>query len=528
MRLAPVGVPGELVIGGIQVGRGYLNNPELTAEKFAGPNRTYKTGDLARWLPDGNIEFLGRIDRQLKIRGYRVEPGEIETRLTGHKDIKEAVVIAKDINNEKCLCAYIVPAREFNVSELREYLSQRLPDYMLPSYFVQMEKIPLTANGKVDRNALPGPGVKTVEEYTAPRNEAEEKLAALWSEVLGIETEVIGITTNFFELGGNSLQLIKLVSKIFYEFNIEIDINHLFETPTIIGIAKDLDSRKYIDEPVVLLNTGGPAVQTIFCFPSSIGFGLNYSRFASFLPDYSFYAFHFIDDPERLNRYIEMITQFQPAGPYILFGWSAAGRLIFQVTRELEVRGFRVADIFLMDSFFIPEEENERSQKGRELYFREIERNLESLGLEFLKEKVLSKSGKYLDYFDSVKQLEPVDANVHLILSTEEREPGLLRSWDQYTKKTTHIYQGHGGHRDMFAEAYVRKNAEVFKKLLAANLANGHEMKNLLSTFLVRRSGKASRRVKDFRQLSKGGKSHGNRRYWARGPVLLRRKSLPR
>jgi amino acid adenylation domain-containing protein len=483
MQLAPVGVPGELVIGGTQVGRGYLNNAELTAEKFVSspftphPSPLYKTGDLARWLPDGCIEFLGRIDRQLKIRGYRVEPGEIESSLTAHEDIKDAAVIAKDINNEKKLCAYIVPQREFNVSELREYLSRHLPDWMLPSYFVQMEKIPLTVNGKVDRNALPEPGVKTVEEYTAPRNEAEEKLAGLWSQVLGIEKEVIAITSNFFELGGNSLQLIKLVSKIFYEFGIEIDINHLFETPTIIGIAKDLDSRKYIDEPVVFLNTDGPAVQTIFCFPSSIGFGLNYSRFASFLPDYAFYAFHFIDDPERLNRYVEMISQFQAEGPYILFGWSAAGRLIFQVGHELEVRGFRVSDIILMDSFFIPDEEDEpgRSQKGRELYFREIEKHLQSLGLEFLKEKVLSKSGKYLDYFTNVKQLDVLDADVHLILSTEKREPELLQSWNKYTTKTTRIYQGYGGHREMFSEAHVEKNAEVFKRLLAANCAKGHE-----------------------------------------------------
>ncbi|MDI3411503.1 AMP-binding protein [Bacillus sonorensis] len=162
----------------------------------------YKTGDLARWLPDGNVEFLGRIDHQVKIRGFRIEIGEIEARLLDKQEISEAVIIDReDSKGYKYLCAYITAQKNINTNELREYLSNHLPDYMIPSYFIQISKMPLTPNGKVDRKALPEPDedVKTASEYEAPRNETEEKLIAVWQEVL--DRDKIGINDNFFEIG---------------------------------------------------------------------------------------------------------------------------------------------------------------------------------------------------------------------------------------------------------------------------------------------------------------------------------------
>ncbi|MDQ1353900.1 MAG: hypothetical protein QG657_4209, partial [Acidobacteriota bacterium] len=239
-HLAPVGVAGELLVGGEGVSRGYLNNPELTAEKF---NRSYKsyrtnilyrTGDLARWLPDGNIEFLGRIDQQVKIRGFRVEPGEIEAELSKYDLVKEAVVIDRESETgEKYLCGYIVPGVGLDLAKLREYLSCRLPDYMIPSYFIPVERIPLTANGKVDRKALPAPGLFIGTSYVAPANEIEEQLTVLWSEVLSIEKDKISVNANFFELGGHSLKAAVLTARIHKKFAVKIPLMDIFRLPTV-------------------------------------------------------------------------------------------------------------------------------------------------------------------------------------------------------------------------------------------------------------------------------------------------------
>ncbi len=238
-NLSPVGVPGELCIAGVGLARGYLNRPELTVEKFvANPvvpeEKMYRTGDLACWQSDGNITFLGRIDNQVKIRGYRIELGEIESQLLKHENIEEVVVVDKvDSNGNKYLCAYIVAEDELTVSEMRDHLSKELPDYMIPGHFMQIDNLPLTHNGKVDRNALPEPdgSINTGVEYVAPTNEIEEKLVEIWQEVLGVEG--IGITHNFFEVGGHSLKAMNLLSKIHQELNVEVPLSEVFKSPTI-------------------------------------------------------------------------------------------------------------------------------------------------------------------------------------------------------------------------------------------------------------------------------------------------------
>ncbi|MDP4147320.1 MAG: amino acid adenylation domain-containing protein, partial [Bacillota bacterium] len=237
-KLQPVGVPGELCISGDGLARGYLNRPELTEEKFI-PNpyktgeRLYKTGDLARWLPDGNIEFIGRIDHQVKIRGFRIELGEIESQLLKHEEIKEAVVIDRaDKEGNKHLCAYVVSDKEITVTELREHLAKELPDYMIPAYFIQLENIPLTPNGKINRKALPEPEgeINIGVEYAAPRNEVEEKIVKVWSEILGVEK--IGIDDNFFVLGGHSIKALDLASKL-NGLNISLKVSEVYTYPTI-------------------------------------------------------------------------------------------------------------------------------------------------------------------------------------------------------------------------------------------------------------------------------------------------------
>jgi len=261
-QLLPTGIPGELCISGPGVARGYLNRPGLTAEKFIPvspgfyrsyrsymsyiPKNLYKTGDLACWLPDGNIEFLGRVDSQVKIRGYRIEPKEIEKQLEKRAGIKKAVVITKDDNGDKCLCAYIVSADaaavETGPGELREYLLDYLPDYMVPAFFTYLEEIPLTAGGKVDRNRLPSPGAGLMGEYNAPRDEVEEKLAQTWAEVLEIKKDIIGIDMNFFEMGGHSLKATVLVAKIYKELQVNVPMAEIFKNPSIRKMARYIKS----------------------------------------------------------------------------------------------------------------------------------------------------------------------------------------------------------------------------------------------------------------------------------------------
>ncbi|MBD2518350.1 amino acid adenylation domain-containing protein, partial [Nostoc sp. FACHB-973] len=245
LQPVPVGVAGELHIGGAGLARGYLNRSELTQEKFI-PNpfdnsksKLYKTGDLARYLPDGNIEYLGRIDNQVKIRGFRIELGEIEAALSQHPDVQASCVIARvDIPGNKRLVGYIVPNAQITpkVSELRSFLKEKLPDYMVPSFIVILESLPLTPNGKIDRRALPAPELRTVREtsYLAPRNPIEEKLVEIWAQVLRVES--IGIHDNFFELGGDSILSIQIITRAKLA-GIELTVKQLFANQTIAQLA---------------------------------------------------------------------------------------------------------------------------------------------------------------------------------------------------------------------------------------------------------------------------------------------------
>jgi amino acid adenylation domain-containing protein len=255
MHPVPIGVPGELCIGGAQVARGYLNRPELSAERFiADPfgnhkgQKLYRTGDLARFRADGSIEFLGRIDHQVKIRGYRIELGEIESVLRQHEAIADVIVMAReDVPGDKRLIAYIQarPERKPKSSELHNHLLAKLPDYMIPSAFVLLEQMPLLSNGKVDLKALPAPEYSRQvleEEYVAPRNEVEQSLAKIFAEVLGLEK--IGVNDNFFLLGGHSLSATQVITRLRETLQVDVPLRQIFEAPTVSGLAKAVEEFK--------------------------------------------------------------------------------------------------------------------------------------------------------------------------------------------------------------------------------------------------------------------------------------------
>jgi amino acid adenylation domain-containing protein len=293
-RLQPVGIPGELCISGIGLARGYLNRPELTSEKFIMPSATrnlsawgcnppfekgvldlpklllnhfslltlntlYRTGDLARWQPDGNIEYLGRIDHQVKIRGFRIELGEIENHLNAYPGIKEAVVIDRNDRGRQYLCAYYAvrePLRKgkLPISDLKENLEGKLPEYMIPACFVEIEKIPLNSNSKLDRKALPQPLDSDFHiggEYVAPDNDLQRIIAEIWQDVLG--KEKVGIQDNFFDIGGNSLDFVKVGSKLKAKLNEEMAVVTLFTYPTISSLAhylsRDRENESITENP---------------------------------------------------------------------------------------------------------------------------------------------------------------------------------------------------------------------------------------------------------------------------------------
>jgi amino acid adenylation domain-containing protein len=265
-QLAPGGVPGEMFVGGAGVARGYLRRPDLTAERFV-PDpfstepgaRLYRTGDLARYAASGEleyeIEYLGRVDRQVKVRGFRIELGEIESVLAQHETVRECLVLARQDNTDQQLLAYVIaePGQStFSAETLRAFLKSRLPQYMVPSAFVPLDRFPLTPNGKVDQRALPLPDKSRAdleETFIAPRTETESKLAGLWSDVLG--RAEIGIYDNFFDLGGHSLLATQVMARIRETFNVNMPLRYFFEQPTVVGLAEFLRNAESEDQEVV-------------------------------------------------------------------------------------------------------------------------------------------------------------------------------------------------------------------------------------------------------------------------------------
>jgi amino acid adenylation domain-containing protein len=372
LQPVPIGVTGELHIGGAGVGRGYLNRPDLTANKFISnpfsdePNaRLYKTGDTVRYLSDGNIEFIGRIDYQVKIRGFRIELGEIETLLEQHPGVQQAVVLAReDVPGEKRLVAYIVPKQEqsSSIPELRSFVKERLPEYMVPTAFVILETLPLTPNGKVDRRALKAPDstvIASEREIVAPRYQLEFQLTKIWEEILGIEP--IGITDNFFELGGHSLLIMRLISQLNELCGRNLPLNTLFVAPTIEQLVKLLHEEEGLTawRSLVELQPQG-SKPPFFCIHEIIGNAIYCQRMARYLPDQPLYGLQPVgldgNQPpytrieEMAAHYIQEIQTIEPNGPYYLGGYSFGGLVAFEMARQLEAQGKKVALVALFDA----------------------------------------------------------------------------------------------------------------------------------------------------------------------------------
>lgn len=408
LQPVPVGITGELYVAGAGLARGYLGRPGLTAERFvADPfgepgQRMYRTGDLVRWNTGGKLEFAGRADDQVKIRGYRIEPGEIETVLTAHPEVAQAVVIAReDRPGDTRLVAYIVPiataitvghdttnsavvATDSNSpgiqpEELRKYLRQRLPDYLVPTSFVLLDALPMTPNDKLDRNALPAPELSSAGANQAPRTPQEQILCEVFAKVLGLDR--VGVDDGFFTLGGDSIVLIQLVHQA-RRAGVKFSPREVFEHQTVAELAAvarqmlklppetpeaGLAARPGMDDPdkafeVILPLRAQGRHAPLFCLHSGGGISWSYHGLLHHLdPDYPVYAVQArgLARPEPLpgsieqmaTDYLDQIRTIQPTGPYYLLGWSFGGLIAHAIATALQQRGEQTALLALLDVY---------------------------------------------------------------------------------------------------------------------------------------------------------------------------------
>lgn len=445
LQPVPIGIPGELHIAGVGLARGYLNRPELTQEKFIKAplakeglrgDLLYKTGDLARYLPDGNIEYLGRIDRQIKIRGFRIELGEIEAILARHPQIREAVVTAReDIPGDKRLVAYICPRqKQPEISELRSCLQESLPNYMIPSNFVFLETMPLTSNGKVDIRALPAPDTSGQRnaELTPPSNDIERELVEIWQEVLNIKP--LGIRDNFFELGGHSLLAVKLFKAINYKFGTNLPLTTLFEAPTIERLATLLQTPQTVQsfDSIVQLKPGSSPTP-LFLIHDANGETILYLNLASHLaPEQGVYGLRPYGKPgypmlhtrisEMAEHYIQEIRKIQPEGPYLIGGLCAGGVLAFEIACRLQAQGQEVPVVAIIDAINHHEccETNYANQNRQQNFLKTFDRNGQNNNLTWLT-NVMQKS------IEKVSRLISYEINTKIQNTSDRLRVKLLR-----------------------------------------------------------------------------------------------------
>jgi surfactin synthase thioesterase subunit len=362
-NLLPVGVPGELYIGGVGVARGYLHQPELSSEKFipspfGGSGKLYKTGDIAKVLGTGDIDYLGRIDNQVKIRGMRIELGEIENLLQRHADIDEAVVLAIDPGNgDKKLCCFYRSQKEISAKELTMYLSGTLPGYMIPSYFYHIDVFPVNRNGKLDRSRLPQPGAQLrLQERTAPRNATEELIANAWASVLHLPA--VGIDEDFFELGGDSLSAVKVVSML----RLGVSIMDFYACPTIRQLAEKLATDNV--KPGLLINMSrnyDAANSSVICFPYGGGSALSFRElsessfrknlklniFGVNLPGHDYGTRDELEPFDKTAAELAEEIKSNVPGDLVLYGHCAGSALLMAVARILEATGVSVKAVFI-------------------------------------------------------------------------------------------------------------------------------------------------------------------------------------
>ena len=404
LQPVPPGVPGEIYIGGPGVALGYLDEPELTAERFLDTEfgRVYKTGDRARWRANGVLDYLGRADTQIKLRGFRMEPGEIEAALLKHPGIRHAAVTIRDLHGEKALTAYLVrtPGAAPAEKEIREFLQRHVPAQMIPTFYGWLDAMPLTANGKLDLKALPEPDSTPAPRTSLiePRNDIESGIAELWTSVLG--RNGFSMQDDFFTVGGHSLLAIQLLSRLREKFGVDIPARQLFDAPTIEGLAELIERRETAPPPAGKLHSlipilrGDKSRRPLFLVPGGWGGEIEFLAYGQLKmhlgPDLPLYGLRARgadgeDEPHRTVEemaaaYVTEIRTLQPRGPYVIAGECIGGTLAYEMARVIESQGETVDPLILLDTE-VPSKANaqwfhatERSENRRKFFESRIRR----------------------------------------------------------------------------------------------------------------------------------------------------------
>lgn len=507
LQPVPIGIAGELYIGGDGLARGYLKRPELSAEKFVpSPFNTesclYNTGDRARYLPNGDIEFLGRVDHQVKIRGFRIELGDIEAAIRQHPTVDEIVVVAREeVEGDKHLVAYFVAAEKTapTAGELRNFLKGKLPEYMVPSVFVRLSNLPLTPNGKINRRALPAPDRSDLtikEDFAAPKDGVESQLAQIWESVLSVRP--IGINHNFFELGGHSLLAVRLMHRIERAFGKDLPIATLIQAPTIEQLAALLRQKGWQprQSSLVTIQSGG-SKPPLFCVHGAGGAVIRFYDLARYLgsdqPVYGFQAQGLTGGDSLHSRvedmasyYIDEMRAVQPEGPYFLGGYSFGGLVALEMAQQLITHGSMPPLVVLFDTFCPASAGHSLAEKCSTLFrilrvpvtgmLADISRTTKTLkrGVEqHVFQRKLPPGFKRVRKAseEAAKQyvLRAYPGRVILFRSREKpltqfRDPHA--GWSAYAGQGLEIHEIAGNHEDILLEPRVRLVAEQLKVCL--------------------------------------------------------------
>jgi amino acid adenylation domain-containing protein len=523
LKPVPIGVPGEIHIGGTNLARGYLNRKELTEEKFIEnpleikvSKKLYKTGDKGRYIADGNVEYLGRYDFQVKVRGYRIELGEIEAVLDQHHDITESVVITKnDYSGDTKIVAYLVTdAEKIDSNALKIFLSLKLPEYMIPNLFMKIESIPLTSSGKANRNALPEPDFSAnvlESDFQAARDELELQLIKIWEKVLGIKS--IGIRDNFFSLGGHSLLAAQLFNLIEKNMGKKIPIATLFQAPTVEKLAAIIHQEDWKPNwsSLIPIQPGG-SKPPLFLVHGAEGYVLFYHKLAEYLgkdqPVYGLQAVGLYNKnnshnslEEMASHYIKEIKKLQPEGPYYLGGYCMGGTIAFEIAQQLKKQPEQIALLALLETYNIKSREKSPTLLEQLQYkFENVAFHLENLlmlnsedKLKFFNQKfAVSKSRfqlklKKLFKLNSSQYSKDETINSDLTLINEKAQacycPNIYNGnvtlfrpkkgfsgydfatfgWEEFAEQGVNIQSLNVNPRGMLVEPFVQELAEKLK-----------------------------------------------------------------
>ncbi|MFG2504778.1 amino acid adenylation domain-containing protein [Streptomyces rubiginosohelvolus] len=486
----PPGVPGELWIGGDGVALGYAGDPEQTGERFltltlsraadARAERLYRTGDIARWDARGRVHLLGRTDGQIKLRGHRIEIGEIEAHLAQWPPLARAVVTVRtDTGGDAALCAYCVPEADaaLEVRALRRHLARSLPSYMIPSHFTELPALPLTANGKVDTAALPAPRAEAGDRpYEEPVTLYEVSVARHWKTLLGCER--VGLEDDFFELGGSSIKLIELLHHLRTEFGIGVPVSRLYQVTTLHGMAatvQDVLLGASAEElPSLTFNAGQHPV--LFCFPPAGGHGLVYRGLAARLPDHRVIGFNYLPGDDKIARYADLIEADRTEGPCLLLGYSLGGNLAFETAKELERRGRRVAHVVILDSRRILTA-YEPDASGIAAFEAELADHVRKhTGSDAVTHETLAHAAEYLAFCGRTPNTGTVAATVTVITDEEKAAAyaaGEHGTWHGSSTGATAVLRGSGVHADMLDAKHLPRNAQLVRSVIAGEAPHG-------------------------------------------------------